>query len=84
MYKNPFKPTFGSIPIAMAGRETVIRDILEGLDNEPGDPNRASILVGARGTGKTVLLASIAEKAQERGWISISWDPLRSMKWPAP
>lgn len=72
MNKNPFKPTFGSIPVAMAGRETIIHDIQEGLDNAPGDPNRASILIGARGTGKTVLLASIAEKAQEQGWISIN------------
>lgn len=70
MKKNPFKPTFGSIPVALAGREHLIGDVLEGLNNAPGDPNRATIFVGARGTGKTVMLAAIAEQAEACGWIS--------------
>jgi len=71
-YKNPFTPTFGSIPLQLAGRDSVIRDILDGLDNAPGDPNRATIFVGARGSGKTVLLAKIAEEASANGWISVN------------
>lgn len=70
--KNPFTPTFGCVPFELAGREHIIEDILDGLDNAPGDPNRASIFVGARGTGKTVLLASLAEKAEAAGWISVN------------
>lgn len=70
--KNPFTPTFGSIPLQMAGRDRLIRDILDGLDNDAGDPNRATIFVGARGTGKTVLLAKIAEEASANGWISVN------------
>jgi len=68
--KNPFTPTFGSIPPLLAGRESIISDILDGLDNGPGDPNRATLFVGARGTGKTVLLATIAEEAAARGWVA--------------
>jgi len=68
--KNPFTPTFGSIPLQLAGRGSIIRDILGGLDNGPGDPYRATIFVGARGTGKTVLLARLAEEATANGWIS--------------
>ena len=71
-YKNPFTPTFGSIPPLLAGRKKIIHDILTGLDNGPGDPNRATIFVGARGTGKTVLLAKIAEEAASSGWISVN------------
>ena len=67
---NPFTPTFGSIPPELAGRQKIIGDVLEGLDNGPGDPNRATIYVGARGSGKTVLLAKIAEEASANGWIS--------------
>jgi hypothetical protein len=67
--KNPFTPTFGSIPLQLAGRDRVIKDILDGLDNDPGDPNRATIFVGARGSGKTVLLAKIAVEASANGWI---------------
>ena len=71
-YKNPFTPTFGSIPPQIAGRENYIKDILEGLDNKPGDPNRATIFIGARGTGKTVLLTKIAQEASVNGWISVN------------
>ena len=69
---NPFTPTFGSIPLQLAGRGGIIRDILDGLDNGPGDPYRATIFVGARGSGKTVLLAKIAEEASANGWISVN------------
>ena len=69
---NPFTPTFGCVPPELAGRDTLITDILEGLDNAPGDPNRATIFVGARGTGKTVLLTAVAERAEMRGWVSVN------------
>ena len=72
LIKNPFTPTFGSIPLELAGRKQIISDILYGLDNGPGDPNRATILVGARGSGKTVLLAKIAEEASANGWVSVN------------
>jgi Cdc6-like AAA superfamily ATPase len=71
-FANPFTPTFGSIPIHIAGRDNIISDIVDGLNNGPGDPNRATIFVGARGTGKTVLLAKIAEEASANGWISVN------------
>ena len=70
--RNPFTPTFGSIPLQLAGRDKIISDILEGLNNNPGDPNRATIFIGAQGSGKTVLLAKIAEEASTHGWISVN------------
>lgn len=72
MANNPFTPTFGSVPPELAGRRQLIEDILGGLENAPGDPNRASIFVGARGSGKTVLLAAIAERAEALGWLSVN------------
>ncbi|MDR1799127.1 MAG: ATP-binding protein [Bifidobacteriaceae bacterium] len=57
----------------MAGRQAMIDSILEGLDNGPGDPNRASLLVGARGVGKTALLTAIAEAwwgSMSRCWLT--------------
>ena len=68
-YKNPFTPAFGSEPLFLAGREQIISELLEGLSNGPGDPNRASILIGPRGSGKTVLLTKIANEASQIGWI---------------
>jgi hypothetical protein len=70
MLDNPFTPAFGSIPPLLAGREQIIKDIMSGLDNAPGDPNRSTIFIGARGTGKTVLLAKISEEAATRSWVS--------------
>ncbi len=70
--KNPFTPTFGSEPLFLAGREQLLEEILGGLENGPGDPNRTSILVGSRGSGKTVLLTKIADEAMQLGWITAS------------
>jgi hypothetical protein len=70
MLKNPFTPTFGNEPLVLAGREQLIDDITGGLENQPGDPNRATIFTGPRGSGKTVLLRKIESAAQQIGWIS--------------
>ena len=41
--KNPFTPTFGSVPPFLAGREHILRDINRGFINGPGDPNLSTI-----------------------------------------
>ena len=58
------------VPLVIAGREELIDDVVEGLQNGPGDPNRATIFVGPRGSGKTVLLTTLAERAEGVGWVS--------------
>lgn len=67
---NPFTPTFGHVPFAIAGRSEYIDDVIGGLANRPGDPNRSTMFVGPRGSGKTVLLTAIARIASEQGWVS--------------
>ena len=69
---NPFTPTFGRQPYELAGRTELIDDVVYGLSNQPGDPNRATIFIGPRGSGKTVLLDTIAAIAEEMGWIQAS------------
>lgn len=68
--RNPFTPTFGSVPPFMAGREHIVRDIVRGFDSGPGDPNLSTIFVGARGTGKTALLSFLSREALAHGWVS--------------
>ena len=68
---NPFTPSYGSIPLLLPGRREIIAQIMFGLENGPGDPNRSTVLTGPRGTGKTVLLHQIAEDALELGWITV-------------
>ncbi|GHT78706.1 hypothetical protein FACS1894104_2280 [Actinomycetota bacterium] len=69
--KNPFTPTYGSISPLFAGRREIIKQIIFGLENGPGDPNRSTVITGARGTGKTALLHQIALEALEYGFISV-------------
>jgi len=71
MYLNPFTPVFGNDPPIIGGRDRYINDVLRGLDNAPGDPNRTTIFTGQRGSGKTVLLSRIASESVQRGWISV-------------
>ena len=71
VYTNPFTPVFGNEPPILAGRTQLINNVLSGLENAPGDPNRITIFTGPRGSGKTVLLTVIASKAEEMGWIAI-------------
>jgi hypothetical protein len=70
IYKNPFTPVFGNEPPVLAGRGKMIDDVLNGLGNAPGDPNRVTLFTGPRGSGKTVLLSKIAAEAESIGWIS--------------
>ena len=70
--QNLFTPNFGQVPFCLAGREDVIEDVTRALDNTPGDPNQTTIIVGARGTGKTALLRALADEADQRGWIAVN------------
>jgi len=72
MMHNPFTPTFGNEPPVLAGRNTLIGSVLNGLENTPGDPNRVTVFTGPRGSGKTVLLSRIAAEAEGMGWISVN------------
>ena len=72
MTPNPFKPTAGKRPPVLIGRDAVIEDFVEGLDNGAGAPGRLMLLTGNRSCGKTVLLRELQRIAAERGWVVIS------------
>lgn len=63
-----FSPSFGNRPAYLVGREHVVQDFLEGLSSQPGSKERAVVLLGQRGSGKTVLLWELADRAAERGY----------------
>lgn len=69
---NPFKPTFGVSPPLLVGRDDLISDFADALEDGPGAAGRASIYTGARGAGKTVMLNAVQEQARARGWIVVS------------
>lgn len=72
VHYNPFTPSFGEIPLVLAGRDGLLSDVEYSLNAQSRSPELTLLLSGARGTGKTALLAWIAEYAQELGWISIN------------
>ena len=68
---NPFKPTAGAEPPVLAGRDRVIEDFADGLDEGPGAPGRLMRITGPRGSGKTVLLTELGEIAKNRKWTVV-------------
>ncbi len=69
---NPFHASFGVSPPLLVGRDEVLEDFVEALEDGPGASARATLYTGARGTGKTVMLNAIEDRARERGWLIIS------------
>lgn len=67
---NVFHPSFGSRPDRIVGRDEVIAQFLAGLDREPGHRDRATLVLGQRGMGKTALLLQLAEEAKAKGYVS--------------
>lgn len=58
------------VPPIMAGRESILDSMARAFDEGIDNPNLSTILIGARGTGKTALLSCISEGAQEHGWVA--------------
>ena len=72
--RNPFSPGFGKIPYLLVGRDELLDDVAEGIDEGPLDERYASLLLGVRGSGKTVLLREIENTAEAMGCIVLSVD----------
>ena len=65
---NPYRPGAGTQPAALVGRDSIIDDfgvtLLRALGGRPG---KSCMLLGLRGTGKTVLLNRFTEIAGQEG-----------------
>ena len=67
-----FSPAFGNRPTYLVGRELVLDGLIAGLDSMPGSKERSTVLLGQRGSGKTVLLWELADRAAEMGYVVAS------------
>jgi len=63
---SPFHPTFGVSPPLLVGRDQLVDEFVEALDDGPGAAGRATLYTGPRGSGKTVLLNAVENGAQRR------------------
>ena len=77
--ENPFTPSFGEVPAHLAGRQQIIRDLGRAFCSRRRRPELTSIFSGARGTGKTALMSSLATQAESLGWIAVKTTALPGM-----
>lgn len=69
--RNPFAPGAGSPPPELAGRDDIINDASIALQRIlQGRHDQSQILLGLRGTGKTVLLNRIEQIADGFGYLT--------------
>lgn len=76
MTGNPFKPSFGQLPPHLVGRDDLLSNVRSTLSAGPGRPEFTSLVLGARGTGKTVCLLAIRDEAEAAGWRVIQREAL--------
>lgn len=69
---NPFHPSFGVSPPLLVGRDRLLEEFSEALEDGPGAAGRATLYTGARGSGKTVMLNAVEDRAKSAGWVVIS------------
>lgn len=69
---NPFHPTFGASPPLLVGRDGLIDEFVEAIEDGPGAAGRATLYTGPRGAGKTALLNAIEDRARAEGWLVVS------------
>lgn len=69
--RNPFAPGAGSQPPELAGRDEIINEAITALKRTRiGRHARSQMLLGLRGTGKTVLLNTIENEAEKNGYLT--------------
>lgn len=70
--RNPFSPGAGTPPPQLAGRNDILQQALMTLARvKRGRAEKSMLLVGLRGTGKTVLLYEISKLAEKEGYHAI-------------
>lgn len=69
---NPFSPGAGASPPELAGRDDILKHALITLARvKQGRSGKSMMLIGLRGTGKTVLLHKIFEMAEKTCHLAI-------------
>lgn len=65
--ENPFTPESGSYPHVLMGRDAIIDEFIDALDNgAPGNQDTFPLLSGSKGIGKTSILTKISDIMRER------------------
>jgi type II secretory pathway predicted ATPase ExeA len=74
MEENPFTPGYGENPPFLAGRAAFVDTVLVALRRGPGRSSFHTVILGPRGTGKTVTMNAIADLfAGEHDGVVMRW-----------
>lgn len=66
-----FRPSFGNRPDNLIGREPALQILSQCFDSYPGMRERAVLLTGQRGMGKTALLLEASDLAGSKGFVVV-------------
>lgn len=72
MYDAVFSPAFGNRPRTLVGREQILEDFRNGIRSISGSRERARLILGQRGSGKTVLLLEMGDIARKDEYVVAS------------
>ena len=72
MKDSIFAPSFGNRPRIMVGRDEELSYFKAALNSPAGSRDRAALILGQRGYGKTVMLLEMAEIARRNGFVVAS------------
>lgn len=69
--KNPFRPSFGSVPPIFLDREDMTNTVAEEIKEE-NSPYRTTLIYGLRGSGKTSFLVDVCNAVEKDAkWIVV-------------
>lgn len=69
--KNPFRPSFGSVPPIFLDREDLTATVADEIKNE-NSPYRTTLIYGLRGSGKTSFLVDVCNTVDRDGkWVVV-------------
>jgi len=82
--KNPFAPGAGTRPYALAGRDTIVDDVMTSIHRSAaGRSAKSHVLIGLRGVGKTVLLEELRSRSESSGNITVMIEAPEKKSLPA-
>lgn len=81
--KNPYTPGAGTRPTALTGRDRELEDFTTLIARlREGRPEQSQIITGLRGVGKTVLLNTFEDYAENAGWLTAFRELTQETKLP--
>lgn len=67
---NVFEPSFGNRPDCIVGRDEILVKMGRSLESRRGSRNRAMLIIGQRGMGKTALMLETESRANQHGFVT--------------